>query len=212
MDFTQKIYYANKPLILTNSASAYMKKHPQAEGYLCFRGATSNNFERAFNHLNEPGTMGAIMIDESLDKLRDELHKLYAPVEAGGGVVFNEDGEVLMIFRRGKWDLPKGKRDDGEDIATCALREVSEETGLAQLVLGDKLCDTYHIYSMGRDNLLKCTAWYKMTGTNADTLEPQAEENIEEVRWVAEGDMAPIAYKTYEAIREVLKEAGVNWE
>ncbi len=212
MDFTQKIYYANKPLILTNSGSAYMKQYPKAEGYLCFRGATSRNFERAFNHLDEPGTAGTIVIDDSLEKLQKELYKLYEPVEAGGGVVFNEDGEVLMIFRRGMWDLPKGKKDDGEDITTCAVREVSEETGLSSIELGDKLCDTYHIYSMGNKNLLKCTAWYKMTGTNADKLEPQEEENIEEARWVSEQDMAPVVYKTYEAIREVLREAGVNWK
>jgi 8-oxo-dGTP pyrophosphatase MutT (NUDIX family) len=51
-------------------------------------------------------------------------------IKAGGGIVVNEQNEVLLIYRRGKWDLPKGKLDDGETIEECALREVKEETGL----------------------------------------------------------------------------------
>ena len=40
-------------------------------------------------------------------------------------------GDVYLFIRRnGLWDLPKGHREEGEDIETTALREVSEETGL----------------------------------------------------------------------------------
>jgi 8-oxo-dGTP pyrophosphatase MutT (NUDIX family) len=132
-------------------------------------------------------------------------------VDAAGGVVMNEDKDVLMIYRRGKWDLPKGKRDDGEEIDYCALREVTEETGLHELKLNDKICDTYHVYAQNGQNLLKCTAWYKMEGTRNETLVPQKEENILEARWIANNDLGPIVYKSYEAIREVLTEAGLKW-
>ena len=113
-----------------------------------------------------------------------------------------------MIFRRGKWDLPKGKLDKGESIDECALREVKEETGLKHLVLGDKICDTYHIYVLNNEQMLKRTAWYKMKGVSTDKLMPQQEEGILDARWVNEAGIPPLAAKTYEAIREVLRLAG----
>jgi len=209
--FTQKIYINNKPLILTTSARGYVESHPIAGGYMNFVGAFSRNFRLALQHLEKPGTLGAIIEDISPNSLQEQLYELYEPIDAGGGVVVNEDGAVLMIYRRGKWDLPKGKRDDGEEIAECALREVSEETGLTKLKLKDKICDTYHVYSQNGQSLLKCTTWYKMHGSNADTLAPQAEENIEQASWIAERDLRGVVYKSYEAIREVLQQAGFKW-
>ncbi|OSZ81859.1 hypothetical protein CAP35_00900 [Chitinophagaceae bacterium IBVUCB1] len=209
--FTQKIYVNNKPLILTTNARSYMETHAIAGGYMLFTGAFSRNFRLALQHLEKAGTLGAIIEDVSPNSLQEQLYELYEPIDAGGGVVMNEDGAVLMIYRRGKWDLPKGKRDDGEDIANCALREVSEETGLQQVKLGEKICDTYHVYAQNGQSLLKCTAWYKMHGSSADTLAPQAEENIEKAEWLKEKDLRFVVYKSYEAIREVLTEAGLKW-
>jgi 8-oxo-dGTP pyrophosphatase MutT (NUDIX family) len=155
--------------------------------------------------------LGAIIEDVSPSSLQEELYDLYKPVDAGGGVVKNESGHVLMIYRRGKWDLPKGKLDDGEDIADCAIREVSEETGLQKITLGREICHTYHVYSQNKKNLLKCTTWYHMTGSSTELLVPQKEENILEARWIASADLSPIVYKSYDAIREVLELAGVKW-
>ncbi len=211
MIFTQKIYFNNKPLILTNDSKSYIAEHAIAAGYAQFTGAFTRNFRLAFEHLEKPRTLGAIIEDISPESLQKELYELYEPIDAAGGVVQNEDGAVLMIYRRGKWDLPKGKRDDGENMGACALREVSEETGLNQLKLGDKICDTYHVYAQNGQNLLKCTAWYNMKGTVKEQLIPQKEENIEEARWIHSKDMGPILYKSYEAIREVLTQAGMKW-
>lgn len=211
MYFEQKIYYNNKPLILTNDVHEYKAGHPISAGYISFTGAFSRNFRLAFQHLEKIGTLGAIIEDISPASLQKELHALYEPIDAGGGVVENEAGDILMIYRRGKWDLPKGKRDDGEDIAQCALREVAEETGLQQLQLGEKICDTYHIYAQKKQNLLKCTTWYKMKGTSKETPQPQAEENILVAKWVATKELRPLMYKSYDAIREVLQQSGVSW-
>lgn len=211
MSFTQKIYYNNKPLILTTDSKRYIQEHPIAGGYMLFEGAFSRNYRLATQHLEKITSLGAIIEDESQRSLQKELHVLYAPIDAGGGVVFNEDGSVLMIFRRGKWDLPKGKRDDGEAIDYCALREVSEETGLQKLTLGEKICDTYHVYSQFGQNLLKCTTWFTMYGTSHEKLVPQKEENILEAKWIKNSQMGPVVFKSYEAIREVLKQAGVKW-
>jgi 8-oxo-dGTP pyrophosphatase MutT (NUDIX family) len=211
MYFAQKIYYNNKPLILTNDAREYKASQPLSSGYISFTGAFSRNFRLAFQHLDKVGTLGAVIEDISPASLQKELHALYEPIDAGGGVVENEAGDILMIYRRGKWDLPKGKRDEGENIADCALREVSEETGLQQLQLGEKICDTYHIYSQKKQNLLKCTTWYKMKGTSKETPTPQAEENILEAKWIATKELKPLMYKSYDAIREVLQQSGVSW-
>lgn len=211
MDFAQKIYINNKPLILTTDAKAYIAGNPVAEGYIYFEGAFPRHFRLALQHIGKTGTLGAIIEDFSPESLQEELHEQFTPIDAGGGVVTNEHNQVLMIFRRGKWDLPKGKCDDGETIDACALREVSEETGLHKLKLGEKICDTYHVYSQNKQNLLKRTAWYKMTGTIKEEPVPQAEENIQEVRWVKDEDLPLIVFKSYEAIREVMQKAGVKW-
>jgi ADP-ribose pyrophosphatase YjhB (NUDIX family) len=93
----------------------------------------------------------------------------------------------------------------------CALREVSEETGLHHIKLAEKVCDTYHIYSQRGQNLVKTTSWYKMIGEGAEELHPQAEENIQEARWISPQELGPIVYKSYEAVREVLQSAGYKW-
>ena len=54
-------------------------------------------------------------------------------VQAGGGLVRNQSGKMLFIFRKGKWDLPKGKIDKGETLEKGAKREVKEETGVKNL-------------------------------------------------------------------------------
>lgn len=211
MNFAQKIYFNNKPLVITTSKDAYIKENPIAEGYLSFIGAFPRNYRLAMEHLSKTRSLGAIIEDISQRSLLDELHKIYEPIDAAGGIVSNEDGDVLMIYRRGKWDLPKGKCDEDEAVDECALREVSEETGLQKLELGDKICDTYHVYAQNGQSLLKRTAWYKMSGTSTEKLVPQAEENIQEARWVKPEDMGPIVYKSYEAVREVLLQAGLRW-
>jgi ADP-ribose pyrophosphatase YjhB (NUDIX family) len=211
MFFTRKIYFNNKPLILTNDRRHYIEAHPIAEGYLAFTGSFPRNFRLAFEHLNKFTSLGAIIEDISEKSLEEELFAMYEPIDAAGGVVMNEAEDILMIYRRGKWDLPKGKRDDGEDIGYCALREVTEETGLHELKIDDKICDTFHVYSQNGQNLLKCTTWYKMQGTSKETLVPQKEENILEARWIPKKELGPIVYKSYEAIREVLTEAGLKW-
>ncbi len=211
MPFSQKIYCCDKPLILTHDANEFVGKHPSAAGYLALTGAFARNFRLAFEHLSRPRTTGAVIEDASWEALQDSLYESCDPIEAGGGVVENERGDVLMIYRRGRWDLPKGKRDADESIETCALREVQEETGLTQLDMGEKIGVTYHIYVQGSHRLLKETSWFRMKGQFSETPIPQAEENIQEARWVSLRELGPIVFKSYCAIREVLYQAGVRW-
>ena len=85
--------------------------------------------------IHEPNGVIQLESEESFkDYTKDKVI-----IEAAGGLVFNEKNELLMIFRRGFWDLPKGKVDEGETLEQCAVREVQEETGLQNIMLGDFL-------------------------------------------------------------------------
>lgn len=212
MIFSRKIYINNRPLILTNAADLYIRDHAIAAGYLVLTGAFARNFRLAQQHLYGPRSLGVLIEDLSIEALIRGLEEAYEPIEAAGGVVCNPDGGILMIYRRGKWDLPKGKRDDGEGIDACAVREVIEETGIPELKLGDKICETYHVYIQGGIELLKTTHWYHMKTKKAFELHPQKEENILEARWVAEKKLGNYVHQSYEAIKEILLESGKKWK
>jgi 8-oxo-dGTP pyrophosphatase MutT (NUDIX family) len=209
MDFVQKVYWADKPLVLTTSREAYLKQNPEAADYLFARGATEAHFEAALKHLDQAGTRGALIEDAAPEALRGQLFRLCKPVTAGGGIVTNDANQLLLIYRRGKWDLPKGKQDEGEDIATTALREVREETGLAQLTIEPQAGETWHIYVQDGERLLKHTVWFLMRAGVTEALVPQHEEGIEEVRWVSREALGPYLAHTYAAVKEILQITGM---
>jgi 8-oxo-dGTP pyrophosphatase MutT (NUDIX family) len=131
-------------------------------------------------------------------------------IRAGGGLVENEKSEVLFMFRRGKWDLPKGKLDPGETLEDCAIREVREETGIKKIKIIRFLITTEHLY-YERDQLIrKESHWWLMKGDSREKLIPQKEEDISELRWVGKVDLNDILSNTYPAIIDVLKAAGNN--
>ena len=104
---------------------------------------------------------------------------------AAGGLVVNEKNELLLIFRRGKWDLPKGKLDENESIERCAVREVQEETGIQQITLLHLLGKTYHEYfdNWLQEEVIKESWWYVMQASSTEKLIPQTEEDIEQIIW-----------------------------
>lgn len=126
---------------------------------------------------------------------------------AAGGLVFNEKKQLLMIFRREKWDLPKGKLDKGEKIEDCALREVEEETGLKELVLKKFAGLTYHEYfdKYSNQNVIKETHWYEMFAPGDQPLIPQTDEDIQEIEWVDEQHTHEKLNNTYPNIIEIVE-------
>lgn len=125
-------------------------------------------------------------------------------IEAAGGMVLNTQGDVLMIYRRGFWDLPKGKIDPGESTEICAIREVREETGINRLEIIEKLQVTYHTYTLGNKTILKPSHWFRMIHTDNEKTIPQTEEDITEIRWMNQKEVTAILNKSYESIRELL--------
>ncbi|MEM6337727.1 MAG: NUDIX domain-containing protein [Bacteroidota bacterium] len=108
------------------------------------------------------------------------------PVTAAGGYVLkngNKNGlKLLMIYRRGVWDLPKGKLDPGETVEEAALREVREEVGIDRLTIETSLGRTVHGYPEHGAYRIKTTYWFRMH-TPETTFTPQAKERIEAVEY-----------------------------
>lgn len=126
-------------------------------------------------------------------------------VAAAGGAVQDEHGRLLVMRRRGHWDLPKGKLDDGEDSAAAALREVREECGLQRLRIIGPLPETWHTYELKGIRWLKRTDWFRMQGSAGEELVPQHEEDIGELRWAAREELPAIINGSYPSLRPVFE-------
>lgn len=126
-------------------------------------------------------------------------------IVAAGGIVTNEHGQILLMFRRGHWDLPKGKVDEGETIPDAAVREVEEETGLSNIRLGELIGVTTHFYLENNDEIEKETHWYAMKVEGEQTLVPQVEEDIDQLIWATEHELQPYLANSYDNIIEVVE-------
>lgn len=131
-------------------------------------------------------------------------------IKAAGGLVVNDDGQLLLIYRRGKWDLPKGKWDEGETIEQCALREVEEETGVGQLTLGSLAGITKHYYydKYLRSNACKETHWFHMRTAHTAALQPQLEEDIQKAIWADGQGIYECMQNSFPNIISILQQAG----
>ena len=126
-------------------------------------------------------------------------------IVAAGGIVQNEEGKILFQLRRGRWDLPKGKLEEGETIEECAVREVEEETGLRNIELGELVCITNHQYTEKGKDIDKETHWFAMKVAGFQQLIPQVEEDILELRWVAENELEFYLSNTYSNIITIIE-------
>ena len=129
-------------------------------------------------------------------------------IKASGGLVKNGNGDYLFIHRLGKWDLPKGKVDDGESMKSAALREVEEECGIKVDYLGQKIMTTYHAYVMRGELVIKKTNWYEMGVNKVPKLKPQLEEDITEAIWLEKDKLNKIRSNTYPLIEDILDTIG----
>lgn len=188
-----KVFVNDKPLFLTNE----IRKETDFQLFLLegidlsqlISKLFSNKVKKAYlYHPDEKAIMKA---------MKEKL-----PVQkAGGGLVYNKRGEVLFIFRNGKWDLPKGGAEKGEELEYTALREVEEETGVGKLLIVHKLQKTYHVFKRNGRYKLKITHWYEMKTDFDGELLPQAEEGIEKVAWLKPHEVEQALLNSYENIK-----------
>lgn len=146
-----------------------------------------------------------IIICQELDLDLKSFFKNYELIIAGGGLVVNQE-QILWIYRNNKWDFPKGKKEDNEDISTAAIREVQEECGFSEGLLIERfLTSSFHTYSLKGVSFLKRTDWFLMKYEGEPyKLIPQLEEGITEVKWLSKTNSIELAKKTFKSIGQVL--------
>jgi 8-oxo-dGTP pyrophosphatase MutT (NUDIX family) len=156
------------------------------------------------HEMKNPQHHAGVFYHADIDKLFREFRKHFLPITAGGGVVRNDRDEILMIFRKGKWDLPKGKLDKGEKIEDCALREVEEETGVKNTRIETPLTITYHVYDEFGKHILKETHWFNMKSPGVQPLVPQEEEQITGLEWANKARITEMLKNSYPLIKDLL--------
>lgn len=197
-----KIFISDRPLYLN------CENEPQSLG--CEHNHTYSSqkeLKKAIEHFELHPEINCMSIHfDSEKQIQKTFHSLYRGIEAAGGIVKNSKGQLLFIFRHGKWDLPKGKIEKGEGEEEAALREVEEECGISDLSIESKFCATYHTYELKGEAVLKTSHWYLMNYSgNTSNLIPQTEEGITDAKWLSKAEIDEAMNNTYASIAEVMR-------
>lgn len=202
-----KIYINEIPFIL-KSATDITSEDLNAEGVIVARYTGKTKHILNFVDLCEKGGKinGVTLYHDDLIKLKTDFKSLFTTIEASGGIVVNEFDEILFIFRRGFWDLPKGKIEIGETRRQAAIREVEEETGIKDLTLIKKIGKTRHTFKIKPGSrVLKKSHWYLMT-TKKQKLKPQKAEDILKAEWIDLNTFYKICNPVYKNIGQILSD------
>ena len=200
-----KIYHNGTPVFLTTPEGAQQLGYkPDKATHVALYIGKKKQLKNYLDLMDKnPNMQAVVLYYPDLEVLWADFKSCFKVLEAAGGYVINGQKELLVFFRRGSWDMPKGKIDDGETPEQAAVREVQEETGLEQVILGDFLTHTYHTYEHKDKRILKITWWYRMQTTDTQVV-PQTEEDIEEIRWVAPKNWLESEVLVYGNIRDVI--------
>jgi len=180
-------------------------KKTMLTGHILFLNSTATTAVQVIQLLEKelPKEMLSVtMATREKSEVEEKIKGLYKVIKAAGGVVV-KDGKWLFMFRRKKWDLPKGKLDKGENSKTAAVREIKEETGVSASIK-DRICTTWHTYSLNNNRILKRTKWYLFDCIDDSEMEPQAEEQIEKLDWYSPSESKSILINSYSSIRYVI--------
>ena len=194
-----KVFFNQKPLILTNEIQDFSDNEP-----LLFIKYTS--VAQIIKALKSSKNRKVFLYHKDIDKLWKSFKKKFPIVEAAGGLVERTDNKLLFIFRNNKWDLPKGGVEKKELIIEAAQREVTEETGVSDLIVQKQLSETFHIFKKGKRFRLKKTYWFKMSTSYMGETVPQIEEGIKKIEWVSKEKIDEILNDAFENIRIIVLE------
>ncbi|RKS02738.1 MULTISPECIES: NUDIX hydrolase [unclassified Flavobacterium] len=193
-----KVFVNDKPLFLTNEVA----KETDFQLFLL----ESVDIEQVIIKMFQNKIQKAYLYYPDEKAILKKVKEKIPVCKAGGGLVYNKAGDVLFIFRNGKWDLPKGGIEKGEEIEDTATREVEEETGVTNLKISHKLQKTYHVFKRNGKYKLKITHWFEMRTNFEGTPKPQANEGIEKVAWLNPEQIKEALKNSYENIKLLFEE------
>ena len=201
------IYFGDSPLYLTDTLDSGMQEIMHHDDGVFMDELSNSGVKSMIHEMKDSQRHAGVYFHPDLDALRKVFWKHFTVIQAAGGLVRNDKGELLMIHRRGKWDLPKGKLDKGETLEACALREVAEETGIHCTRIPNPARVTYHVYDEFGRHILKETHWFSMHAKAGQQLQPQAEEQITSIEWAGKERLAQILPDAYPLIRDLVSSA-----
>jgi 8-oxo-dGTP pyrophosphatase MutT (NUDIX family) len=205
-----KIYFNDKPLFLCDEVNAEVNRYAHHDDAVFIDEFSPPAVNSIIHEMRLEKVHAGIFLHKDLETLRKAFWRKFLLIQAAGGLVQNEKKELLFMLRRGKWDLPKGKLDRKETLEQCAVREVEEETGLRNITIGGPLLVTYHTYDENGKHFLKESHWYRMSVSGKQSLTPQLEEQITQLKWVEAKEVGSFTRNTYPSILDVLRAAGVT--
>ena len=197
-----KVFFNHKPIYLTTSIT----ENSEATPLLHIKYSSQKQILKA---IKSKKVEALYLYHQEEKKLWKQFKKHFPEVEAAGGLVKHSDGKILMIYRNNKWDLPKGRVEKKELLIDAAVREVIEETAVADLIVMKTLPISYHIFSRNGRHRLKKTYWYLMKTSFNGPLSPQLEEGIQKAEWVAQEQIPDLLVNAYENIKIHFEQEGV---
>jgi 8-oxo-dGTP pyrophosphatase MutT (NUDIX family) len=198
------IYFNEKPVYLCNDITDKLHELMHHPDVVFIDELSTPAINSLLHEIKKPEFHAGILWNKDLEKLKKAFFKHFTLIEAAGGIVQNENKELLFILRKGKWDLPKGKLDKGEELVTCAEREIKEETGVENLKLKKSIGTTYHTYDEFGKHFLKISHWFFFITKGHQSLQPQTEEDITEIKWFLTKDIRTPMANTYPNIKDIL--------
>jgi len=188
-----KVFIKESLLILSDTSR---------EGAIDFLG--TEQLRNLVKSLSSSKKIEVYIWSSDLSKLWQSFKSIFRIIDAAGGAVKNDEGDLLMIYRYGHWDLPKGKIELGESNEEGAIREVMEECGVDEPEITGVLPTTYHYYELEGEPILKRSFWFAMKLDKGSPLTPQLEEDISQVIWCDSAKIEELKDQSYGNIRLVL--------
>ena len=190
-----KVFVNQKDIILTSTA-------PKGKGVKVLP-LKSTPFKNIIRIIRTTRVKRLYLMHDNPKKLLSGFKKKLPVTIAAGGVLQHEEGKLLFIYRKKRWDLPKGRVDKGETLEGAAKREVKEETGVKKIKVGKPAGVTYHVFKRNNRYQLKETHWFFMKTSYEGVLTPEIKEDITKATWKNKSKTAKAIKNTYPNIEDL---------
>lgn len=193
-----KVFSGEKCILIGNE-----QVHIKKENSRVIEFKSPESLDKEYRQFTHSPQLNNLVVTGDKEKIWRVFCTFFVFIEAAGGLVENARGDLLMIYRNGYWDLPKGKMEKNESPDECALREVEEECGVKKLEIVKQLPLTHHIFPKNDKECLKRTYWFRMLCRDTEKPEPQASEGIEKAEWMSKTKVKETLHLMYPSLRDI---------